>query len=152
MLDSFQNWELWSIAGISLITLEALVPGFVLAGIGISCLLSALASYLGMGTEVQGLILLSGSGLFFISIRPIALKFLYPSTPETKTNAAALLGKMAIVTERIDPDTQKGRVCAEGSYWIGVSADQTIINEKEITEIVSVTGATLTVKRKEAST
>lgn len=151
MFDGFQNWQLWFIAGISLLSLEALIPGFILAGIGVSCLLSALVAYFGLGAGIQGLILFSGSALFFLTIRPFALKFLYPSTPETRTNAEALIGETAIVVEEINPNTLQGRVSIAGSSWIGISSDNTIINEDTLTEIVSVSGATLTVKRKELS-
>jgi len=149
VIDALQIWQIWFIAGISLLTLETLIPGFVLAGVGISCLISALASYFGLGPGIQGLILFSGSGLFFITIRPLALKFLYPSKPENQTNAAALIGKTAMVMEMIDPKMKLGRVSTGGSYWIGISSDNTIIEADTLVEIVAISGATLTVKRKD---
>ncbi len=148
-MGAFEDWQLWFIAGIAFITLETLIPGFVLAGVGIACLFSALAAYMGMGHGVQGLILFSAVGLFFLTIRPIAMKLLYSSGTDTKTNVAALIGKTAIVTKSIRPHTTEGRVSVEGSSWIGISRDNTSIEQGDITEIVEVSGTTLTVKRKE---
>ncbi len=148
-MGPFEDWQIWFIAGISFITLETLIPGFVIAGVGIACLFAALGAYVGMGHGLQGLILFTGAGLFFLTIRPIVMKYLYASNSDTRTNTAALIGKIAIVTKPIVPHTTEGRVSVEGSSWIGISLDNTNIEQGEITEIVEVSGTTLTVKRKE---
>jgi len=143
-----EDWQIWFIAGIVLVILEIFIPGFVIAGVGIACLVSALASYLGMGYGIQGLVLISVTMFFFMTIRPIFVKFVYASD-RSKTNVDALIGKTGRVITRIDPHTQRGRVLVDGEDWKGVPEESDTFEKNAQVEIVSVSGTKLIVKRKE---
>lgn len=143
-----EDWQLWFIVGIGLVIFETFIPGFVLAGVGIACLVSALASYLGMGYGIQGLILIGVTVLFFATIRPIFVRLVYSSPGNTRTNVDALTGKSGLVMTRIDPVTKKGRVLVDGEDWKGVSEGPDALEQNERVEVVRVSGTKLIVKRK----
>lgn len=84
-------------------------------------------------------------GVFF-GIRPLFLKHFDLSGRGVKTNVDALVGKTAIVSERIDPDTNKGRVIIEGENWRGQSADEAFIEVGEKVTVVRVEGTKLVVR------
>ena len=67
---------------------------------------------------------------------------------ETKTNVDALVGQEALVTERIIPDKNEGRVKITGDSWMAISSTGVEIPEGEKVIITKVDGAKLYVKRK----
>lgn len=146
-----EDWQIWIILGMALVILEIFIPGFVIAGVGIACLVSGLASYWGLGYGIQGATLIGVTMLFFVTIRPLFVKFVYDSSGRTKTNVDALIGKTGRVTTRIDSRTGRGRVQVDGEDWKGVPEGSDPLEKNTQVEIVSVSGAKLIVKRKEGS-
>ncbi|MFQ5544309.1 MAG: NfeD family protein, partial [Nitrospiria bacterium] len=140
-----EDWQTWMTVGVVLIVFETFIPGFVIAGVGIACLVSALASYWGLGYGIQGLSLVGVTLLFFVTIRPVFVKFVYDSSGRTKTNTDALIGKTGRVTTRIDPHAGRGRVLVDGEDWRGVSEEPNIIEKNAAVEVVSVSGTKLIV-------
>jgi len=93
---------------------EIMTLGFFLAPFAAGALLGATADLAGAGAVISILIFLISSGLFFGMLRPIARRHL--RTPaQLRTGTAALVGKTATVTTRID--AIGGAVKLEGEIW-----------------------------------
>jgi membrane protein implicated in regulation of membrane protease activity len=80
----------------------------------------------------------------FLAVRPILKKI--SSKDEVATNADALIGRTAKVTECIEVGG-RGRVAIDGDIWQAESNEPTDILEGEKVEIISRESIILTVKR-----
>ena len=142
-----EYYQIWLIAAIVLVIIELLTAGFGVICFAIGALFSALAAYLDLGLLWQLLIFAVTSVLTFIFLRPILIKLLERKSKDVKTNADALIGKAALVSETIDATQNTGRVAVDGDDWKAVSADGSIINKGEKVKIVSRDSIILTVKK-----
>ena len=143
-----EYYQIWQIAGIVLVISELLTAGFGVICFAVGALFSALAAFLGVdGLVWQLLIFAVASVLCFIFLRPVVLRFLDKKSKDVKTNADALIGKTAMVSEAIDPSANQGRVAVDGDDWKAVSMDGSVINKGEKVEIVSRDSIILTVKQ-----
>lgn len=143
-----EYYQIWLIAAIALVIIELLTTGFGVICFAVGALFSALAAFLGVDSLVwQLLIFAVASVLCFIFLRPVVLRFLDKKSKDVKTNADALIGKTAIVSETIDSSANQGRVAVDGDDWKAVSADGSVINKGEKVEIVSRDSIILTVKK-----
>lgn len=143
-----EYYQIWLIAAIVLVIIELLTAGFGVICFAVGALFSALAAFLGVDSLVwQLLIFAVASVLCFIFLRPVVLRFLDKKSKDVKTNADALIGKMAIVSETIDSSVNQGRVAVDGDDWKAVSADGSVINKGEKVEIISRDSIILTVKK-----
>ena len=143
-----EYYQIWLIAAIALVIIELLTAGFGVICFAVGALFSALAAFLGVDSLVwQLLIFAVASVLCFIFLRPVVLRFLDKKSKDVKTNADALIGKTAIVSETIDSSANQGRVAVDGDDWKAVSADGSVINKGEKVEIVSRDSIILTVKK-----
>lgn len=141
-------YQIWLIVAIVLVIIELLTAGFGVICFAVGALFSALAAFLGMDSLVwQLLIFAVASVLCFIFLRPVVLRFLDKKSKDVKTNADALIGKTAIVSETIDSSANQGRVAVDGDDWKAVSADGSVINKGEKVEIISRDSIILTVKK-----
>ena len=143
-----EYYQIWLIAAIVLVIIELLTAGFGVICFAVGALFSALAALLGVDSLVwQLLIFAVASVLCFIFLRPVVLRFLDKKSKDVKTNADALIGKTAIVSETIDSSANQGRVAVDGDDWKAVSADGSVINKGEKVEIISRDSIILTVKK-----
>jgi membrane protein implicated in regulation of membrane protease activity len=143
-----EYYQIWLIAAIVLVIIELLTAGFGVICFAVGALFSALAAFLGVDSLVwQLLIFAVASVLCFIFLRPVVLRFLDKKSKDVKTNADALIGKTAIVSETIDSSANQGRVAVDGDDWKAVSADGSVINKGEKVEIISRDSIILTVKK-----
>lgn len=143
-----EYYQIWLIAAIVLVIIELLTAGFGVICFAVGALFSALAAFLGVDSLVwQLLIFAVASVLCFIFLRPVVLRFLDKKSKDVKTNADALIGKTAMVSETIDSSANQGRVAVDGDDWKAVSADGSVINKGEKVEIVSRDSIILTVKK-----
>ena len=143
-----EYYQIWLIAAIVLVIIELLTAGFGVICFAVGALFSALAAFLGVDSLVwQLLIFAVASVLCFIFLRPVVLRLLDKKSKDVKTNADALIGKTAIVSETIDSSANQGRVAVDGDDWKAVSADGSVINKGEKVEIISRDSIILTVKK-----
>ncbi len=83
--------------------------------------------------------------LLLIFTRPIAMK--YFNVDRTKTNTESLIGKQAIVTERIDNLKSQGSVIVNGLQWTARSLQHNQdIQEGAVVEIRDIQGVKLIVE------
>jgi membrane protein implicated in regulation of membrane protease activity len=75
-------------------------------------------------------------------VRPIARRHLY-QPPQLRTGTAALVGRTAIVLERIHNDEGVGCVRLEGEVWTARSYDEDLVIEPGTrVQVVEIRGAT----------
>lgn len=141
-----QAYQIWLIIAILLVILEICTAAFGSICFAIGAAVAAIAAGLGSGLTWQILIFVVVSMLTFIFLRPFMLKFLDRKSKDVKTNADALVGKQAVVSERIDAAQHTGRVAVDGDDWKAVSEDGSVIEKGTPVEIVKLDSIILTVK------
>ena len=96
--------------------------------------------------QVQVVVFLIVSVLLFIWTRPVAVR--YFNKDRAKTNVDSLIGRKAVVLEKIDNLHGAGRAEIDGIEWTARAADDAVIFEKdEIVQVAAVQGVKLIVKR-----
>ena len=95
---------------------ELFTMDFSLTCIGIGLVGSAVAAWLGLGIGSQAVLFVCVSILAFISVRPMAKKWLYMHTKNVKTNVDALIGRTVTVLTAPAED-HIGRVQTDGDNW-----------------------------------
>lgn len=140
-------WHIWIIAAIIFFIIEIFTPGFVLACLGIGCLVSGLAAIFNFNFQVQVLVFSITTLIVFFGIRPFILKYLFKTSATIETNVDALIGKIGRVSVKIDPASNTGRVIVEGDDWRAVSVDDNSIEAGTKVIILKVTGTKLLVKK-----
>lgn len=138
-------WHIWAIVAILFIIGEIFTSGFALICFAVGCVGGAIAAASGAILEWQLGVFAIATFLAFLAVRPLLKKL--SSKDEVATNADALIGRTAKVTERIEAGGT-GRVAIDGDLWQAVSPEQTDIVEGERVEIISRESIILTVKRK----
>lgn len=119
----------------------ALVSIWFIAG-GLAALVAQMA---GAGLAVQVIIFLVVSLLVILFLRPVAVKVLYKNTDKALNS---IVGKQAIVKERIDNINCTGEVFLEGKMWAAKSKDGSNIEEGTIVTVESVEGVKAIVSSK----
>lgn len=138
-------WHIWAIVAILFIIGEIFTSGFALICFAVGCVGGAIAAASGAILEWQLGVFAIATFVAFLAVRPLLKKI--SSKNEIATNADALIGRTAKVTECIEVGG-KGRVAIDGDFWQAVSTEQTDIVEGERVEIISRESIILTVKRK----
>jgi len=135
-------WIVWLVAACALGIGEMHQGGFYLAPFAIGAGLAAVVGLLGVGAPLSAVVFLAASGIVFASLRPLARRH-RRLPPAIRTGAAALIGKPAIVIERIANDEGVGCVKIDGEVWTARSYDQDeVIDTGERVEVVEIRGAT----------
>ena len=132
-------YQYWLVAAIILVILEICTAGFGSICFAIGAGFSALVAGLGGGFVWQIVVFAVVSLLTFIFLRPLAIRWLDSKSKDVKTNVDALIGRKAVVSERIDAAHHTGRVAVDGDDWKAVSADGSVIEEGANVEIVILT-------------
>ncbi len=140
-------YQIWLIAAIVLVIVEICTAGFGSICFAFGAGFSALTSYLGGNYVWQILVFAIVSLLTFIFLRPVVIRFLDRNSKDVKTNADALIGRKAIVSETIDHATHTGRVAVDGDDWKAVAEDDAVIEKGEEVTIVDRESVIVTVKK-----
>lgn len=138
-------WHIWAIVAILFVIGEIFTSGFAFICFAVGCVGGAIGSAAGASMEWQLGIFAITTFVAFLAVRPLLKKL--SAKDEIATNADALIGRTAKVTECIEVGGT-GRVALDGDFWQAVSNEQTDIMEGEKVEIISRDSIILTVKRK----
>ena len=137
-----QVWVIWLIAAGILGVGEMHQGGFYLAPFALGAALAAIVSLLGAGAALAAVVFVATSTLVFATLRPVARRH-RRLPPSIRTGAAALIGRPAIVLERIANDEGVGCVRIGGEVWTARSYDDDeVIDAGERVEVVEIRGAT----------
>ena len=109
------DWVIWAIAAVALAIGEIFTPGlFFLGPVALAAVAAALMALIGLGLVVQLIVFIVGSIASLAFLRPIARSHLrMPAS--TRTGTAALVGRKALVLQRVD--LHGGRVRIGGEEW-----------------------------------
>ena len=141
-----EPWHMWVIAGVVLMIIEVVTPGFVVICFGLGCLAAGLAAWAGAGSGWEIVTFSAASLAMLLGIRPLVTKHLGRDGGELKTNVDALVGKRGLVTESIDAARDSGRVAVGGDDWRASSDGGEALDEGASVEVVRVEGARVIVK------
>lgn len=140
-------WILWLVAAGVLGVGEMHQGGFYLAPFAIGAALATVVSVLGVGVLLSLMVFLIASGIVFGAFRPVARRHRH-LPPSIRTGAAALVGRKAIVIERIANHEGVGCVKIDGEVWTARSFDEDeVLAAGERVEVVEIRGATALVMR-----
>ncbi len=106
-----------------------------------SAIVATVLAFFKVPIFVQVLVFAALSALFIIFSKTIFNKTLRPK--HTPTNADAVIGETAIVTERICNIENKGLVRVRGQIWSAKSADGADLEEGETVSVISIEGVKL---------
>jgi membrane protein implicated in regulation of membrane protease activity len=135
------GWLVWVILACACGVGEMLTGGFFLAPFALGGLLAAGGQAVG-GTAVAVIVFAVASVLTLVLLRPVVRSHTR-MPPALRTGAAALVGKQAIVLERIANADGVGLVRIDGEVWTARSLfdDQEIEPGTQV-EVVDIKGAT----------
>lgn len=130
----------WVLLAVILAVGEVMSLSLFLAPFAVGALFGAAAELAGAGTVIALIVFLVSSGLLFGLVRPIARRHL--RTPaQLRTGTAALVGKTAVATERIDAGA--GAVKLEGEIWTARAyVPDEVIESGSRVHVVEIEGAT----------
>ena len=135
---------IWLIIAIALFAIEAITVNLTTIWFGFGTLIAMVTAALGGTTQLQIILFVVATVILLFFTRPIAIKYL----KKTSTNVDTLIGKQAIVTEKIDNLAGTGQVKIDGNVWTARSEGGFIIAEREVVEVISISGVKLIVKMK----
>ena len=137
------DWIPWVIAACALGIGEMHTGGLYLLPFAVGAGLAAVVSVLGVGLPLVVLVFVLASALAFGGLRPVARRH-RRLPPAIRTGSAALVGRRAMVLERIANDEGVGCVKIDnGEVWTARSYDEDeVINVGERVEVVEIRGAT----------
>lgn len=135
-------WVVWLVAAAALGAGEMHTGGFFLGPFAIGALAAAVLSFAGVGALGTFIAFLAASVLVLLMLRPIARRH-RRLPPAVRTGAAALVGKSAVVLERIANREGVGCVRIDGEVWTARSYDEDeVIDPGEQVQVVEIRGAT----------
>lgn len=140
-------WHIWVIAALIFVVIEMFTSDFSIICLSFGCLGAAIGASCDVYFKYQLLIFTLATLLAFALVRPLLKKLLSRKGGDLVTNADAIIGRVAIVSERIDPMTRQGRVAIDGDDWKAESASGEPIETGAHVEIVSRESVILTVKK-----
>jgi membrane protein implicated in regulation of membrane protease activity len=140
-------WMVWILLALILAAGEVMSLSFFLAPFAVGALLGALTELAGLGSVVAFVVFLVSSGLLFGFVRPIAFRHMR-TPPQIRTGTAALVGRSAVVTARIDGGA--GAVKLEGEIWTARPYEEgDVIEAGRRVHVVEIRGATALVSDSE---
>jgi membrane protein implicated in regulation of membrane protease activity len=136
-------WILWLIAAGAFGVGEMHSGGFYLLPFAIGAALAAVLSLLGVGALLSALVFVATSAIVVMALRPVAHRH-RRLPPPIRTGAAALVGRTAMVLERIANDEGVGCVRIDGGeVWTARSFDDDdVIEAGQKVHVVEIRGAT----------
>lgn len=138
----------WLAAVIVLLVIEIATLGLTTIWFAGGALAACIAALLQASIPVQIILFFAVSVLLLLFTRPMAVR--YMNRGRTKTNAESLVGKEAVVLQKIDNLNSQGQVQVNGLEWTARSeAGQGVIEAGTVVIIGKIDGVKLIVRKKE---
>jgi membrane protein implicated in regulation of membrane protease activity len=138
-------WLIWLVAALLFGAGEIHARGLVLAPLAVGAVAATGAALAGVGATLSVVIFLALSLVVLRTLRPLALH--QQRLPMAlRTGPAALVGRRALVVERIANDEGVGSVTIDGELWTARGLDDgAVIGAGEVVDVVAIRGATAVV-------
>ena len=135
-------WLIWLIAAVIFAVGEIATLGFFLAPFAGGAAVAAVISAAGAGEFASWAAFIVVSIVLLLALRPLARS--HRRMPaQLRTGTAALIGRSAMVTERIANDEDTGCVKLEGESWTARAYDaDEIIEPGKRVQVIEIRGAT----------
>lgn len=140
------NPFIWLALFIVLVVFEITTLGLTTIWFAVGALVALVASMLHAVWWLQFLLFIIVSFVTLIFTRPLAVKYLNKDT--VKTNVDEMAGMVGKVVKKIDNLAGEGYVVIKGQEWAARSADDLVIEEGTLVEVMSVQGVKVIVKVK----
>jgi membrane protein implicated in regulation of membrane protease activity len=135
------DWVIWAIIAVGLALGEILTPGmFFLGPVALAALAATVVAAAGVGVTAQLIVFVAGSVATLAVLRPIARRHVHlPAI--TRTGTDALVGRKALVLQRVD--LNGGRVRIGGEEWSARAfVEEEVYEPGTRVEVVKIEGAT----------
>lgn len=137
---------IWLGIFIVLIIIELFTVGLTTIWFALGSLAALLVNVLGGGLALQIIVFLIVSIVLLVITRPWALK--YVNKKRIRTNYESELGKIILITERVDNMKQTGKSIVNGQEWTVRSKDnRDILETGDKAKVVDVSGVKLIVEK-----
>ena len=138
---------IWLIAMVILLVVEAIVPGLISIWFAIGALAALISALFHAPVWLQLVWFFAISILTLVLTRPFVKK--YVNSRVTPTNADVVIGKDAVVTERIDNLHAQGAVMLDGKVWTArTEKEQVTVEAGETVRVLRIEGVKLIVEAK----
>ena len=138
-------WVWWIVAACVFAVGEIATTSFFLAPFAVGAALAAIADVAGASSVVAALIFLFSSVALLTFVRPIARRHL-KMPAHMRTGTAALIGRNAMVLERIANNEGVGCAKIDGEIWTARALDDDrVIQPGERVQVIEIRGATAVV-------
>jgi len=140
-------WVIWVIVACLFGAGEIASTSFFLGPFAIGALVAAVVAAVGGGAVAAAAVFILVSVLLLLFVRPIARAHL--RTPaQIRTGTAALVGRRAMVIERISNDEAVGCVRIDGEVWTARAYDDDeVIEAGTPVQVIEIRGATALVSQ-----
>jgi membrane protein implicated in regulation of membrane protease activity len=135
-------WVIWIVLACLLAVGEIATVSFFLGPFAVGAVVAAVVALAGGGWVGSAIAFLVISVLVLLTLRPVAKRHLRQG-PLLRTGTAALLGRSAIVLERIANDEGSGVARIDGEVWTARAFDEDrVIEPGEKVSVIEIRGAT----------
>ncbi len=132
---------IWVLIAVACGVGEMLTNGFFLAPFAFGGIAAAITDATVGSEDASLVVFVVASMMVLLLVRPVARRHLM-SGPSIRTGSAALVGKQAIVLERIANDEGVGCVRIEGEVWTARAFDDEVIEPGKRVQVMAIKGAT----------
>ena len=141
-------WQIWLLIAAVFVVIEIFTSGFAVACFSVGCVFGAILAACDLSLTWQFVAFAVGTFLAFILIRPVVMRYLDKKTNDNgvKTNMDSIIGKTAVVTEKIE-ENGFGRVKIDGDEWKAQTSDGSAVEVGTKVKIEAFESIILTVKK-----
>ena len=141
-------WQIWLLVAALFVVIEIFTSGFAVACFSVGCVFGAILAACELSLTWQVVAFAVGTFLAFILIRPVVMRYLDKKTNDNhvKTNMDSIIGKTAVVTEKIE-ENGFGRVKIDGDDWKAQTSDGSAVEVGTKVKIEAFESIILTVKK-----
>ena len=135
----------WMIAFLVFLGVEAATTSLASIWFAGGALAALAAAAVGLGVKTQLIVFVLVSFILLLLVRPLASGFM--KGKDTKTNVDGLVGRKAVVKERVDNLAGTGTAVLGAETWLARSAvEGQIFEPGTVVEVAAISGAKLIVK------
>jgi membrane protein implicated in regulation of membrane protease activity len=113
--------------------------------VAVGCFVASVTGLLPFGLPAQVIAFAGGTVASLALLRPLLMRRFHRGG--VRTGVEALIGKTGIITQRVGPQGQTGRLLVEGEDWRAMSLDDQAVEPGTRVIVVEVDGTTLKVDR-----
>jgi membrane protein implicated in regulation of membrane protease activity len=140
----------WAVAVVAFVVLELATVGLASIWFALGALFALIAALLGAPLWLQIVWFVLVSVATLLLTRPLAKKYINSKT--MATNADRVIGRRAVVKERIDELAGSGAVLADGKMWSARTTDGRTAEPGDIVTVREIRGVKLIVEPLDSDT